>query len=197
MMDGYIQLTGVSKIYSDTAVVRLPDAVFEPGTVTNIMGPSGCGKTTLLRLVAGLETPSEGEIRRPERVAFVFQEDRLCEDFSALANIRLVTGKRYDTQYIRSQLERAGLAGFTDVPVRTLSGGMKRRVAILRALLFDAPAVLLDEAFKGLDEKLLGTVIAMVKEHTEGRTVLSVTHRHEEARLLGGRIWDMGAEDKN
>ena len=188
-----IGLKNVTKSFDGKIVLSDLTVLFPEGETTNIMGVSGCGKTTLLRLLAGLTNADGGAVEKPKSVAFVFQEDRLCEDFSAVANIRLVTGGRLSREAILRELAALGLSEDSALaPVRTLSGGMKRRVAIARAVLADAPVVLLDEAFKGLDAALRDTVIAYVRKKTQGRTVLNVTHSAEEATLLGGAIWKMG-----
>ena len=97
-------------------------------------GPSGLGKTTLLRCVAGLETPDAGAVTGvPRRLGYVFQEDRLCDNFSAVANIRLVTGRTLPEKAILQHLEELGLSDSVRLPVSQLSGGMRRRVAIARA----------------------------------------------------------------
>ena len=187
-----IGLKNVTKAFDGKTVFSDATVLFPDGETTNIMGASGCGKTTLLRLLAGLTDVDSGTVLKPKSVAFVFQEDRLCEDFSAVANIRLVTGNRLSREAILQEFAVLGLDEDSALaPVKTLSGGMKRRVAIARAVLADAPVVLLDEAFKGLDAALRDTVIAYVSEKTKGRTVLNVTHSEEEAALLGGVIWKM------
>lgn len=187
-----IGLQNVTKAFDGKTVLSDRTVLFPEGETTNIMGPSGCGKTTLLRLLAGLLEADGGTVEKPSAVAFVFQEDRLCEDFSAVANIRLVTGRKLSREAILRELATLGLEEDSALaPVKTLSGGMKRRVAIARALLSDAPVVLLDEAFKGLDTALRDSVIAYVRKKTQGRTVLNVTHSEEEAALLGGTIWKM------
>ena len=136
------------------------------------------GKTTLLRCIAGLETPDSGQITDlPERIAYVFQEDRLCDGFSAVDNIRLVTGKALGECEIRRHLEELGLAGSLDQPVRELSGGMRRRVVISRAVCFGADLLLLDEPFKGLDDEA---------RHRGAAAILCVTHDREDAAALGG-----------
>ena len=166
------------------------DFVFPEGKISSVMGPSGAGKTTLLMLIAGLSAPDAGEITGvPERVSFVFQEDRLCEDFSAVANVRLVTGKRMKDEEIREELLRLGIPEESlSQPVREFSGGMKRRVSIARAILYAPDLMLLDEPFKGLDEDLRRNVMDELLEKLRGKTVILVTHDPEEAEYMGGEI---------
>ena len=158
-----------------------------PGAVICLMAPSGRGKTTLLRCIAGLEKPESGEISDlPERIGYVFQEDRLCDGFSAVENVRLVTGKTLDEGEIRRHLEELGLAGSLDQPTRELSGGMRRRVAIARAVCFGAGLLLLDEPFKGLDAAARTQTADYILRHRKGAAILCVTHDEKDAAALGG-----------
>ena len=176
--------------------------------VTALFGHSGSGKTTLLRCVAGLERAPQGRLvvgdevwqdtgrwvpthQRP--IGYVFQEDRLCDNFSAVANIRLVTGRTLPEKAILQHLEELGLSDSVRLPVSQLSGGMRRRVAIARAVCCGPELLLLDEAFKGLDEQCRRDTVAYIRRHTAGASVLCVTHDPEEATLLGGRCIDLAA----
>ena len=184
-----IILRNVSKSFDGKAVLRNVSLDFPAGVTCCIKGRSGIGKTTLLRIIAGLLTPDEGTVEgRPEKIAFVFQEDRLCDDFSALSNIRMVTGKNRPKEEILQHLEELDLRGEAAQPVRDFSGGMRRRVALARAVCADADLLLLDEPFKGLDPELRVRVIDYVKRHTQGKTVICVTHEEAEAELLGATI---------
>lgn len=188
-----IILTGITKRFEEKAVLEDRDFRFPEGRTSCVMGPSGAGKTTLLMLIAGLSIPDAGEITGvPRRLAFVFQEDRLCEDFTAVSNIRLVTGKQLQKQEIEETLIRLGIPKESlSQPVREYSGGMKRRVSIARALLYDPQLLLLDEPFKGLDEALRLKIMDEVRERMRGRTVILVTHDPEEAEYLGGEVTEI------
>ena len=187
-----LKIKGIGKRFGDRQVLQGVSAAFPPGSVTCLMGPSGIGKTTLLRIIAGLEKPDEGTIEGvPDRIGFVFQEDRLCEEFSAVSNVRLVTGKSMPKEEIIRHLTEIGLGDSLDKPVRKYSGGMKRRVAIVRAVCCPAELLIMDEPFKGLDEKLRLEVIGYIRRHTEGKTVLCVTHEPEDAERLGGTNIEM------
>jgi len=187
----------LKKSYGEKMILHGLSLTVPGGRTTCIGGESGCGKTTLLRILAGLEPYDSGTIDGlPERIAFVFQEDRLCEDFSALSNIRLVCGSRkmrekIPDQKIREHLQELGLAEDAARPVRDYSGGMKRRVAIARAICYDADLILMDEPFTGLDELRKTEVMDYVLRHTEGKTVICVTHDPAEAEYLGGNILTM------
>ena len=162
----------ISHVYKDFGrgpVLRDVSLTVRQGETVCLMGPSGLGKTTLLLCVAGLERPESGSVTGvPERLGYVFQEDRLCGVFSAVANVRLATGRALPEAEILRHLEELGLAGSARRPVSQLSGGMRRRVAIARA-------------------------VAYIRRHTPGASLLCVTHDPEEAALLGGRCLDLSA----
>ena len=185
-----IVLTEVTRRFAENTVLLKRSFRFPEGRISCVMGPSGVGKTTLLLLIAGLLKADSGEISGvPERIAFVFQEDRLCEDFNAAANVRLVTGRSVKPQEIREALLGLGLPEESlSQPVREFSGGMKRRVAIARALLYSPELLLMDEPFKGLDEELRRKVMDEIKARFRGKTVILVTHDPEEAAYLGGDV---------
>ena len=126
----------VSKRFGEKRVLEHFSAVFAGGETTCIMGDSGCGKTTLLNLLMGFEKADGGRITGvPEHMSTVFQEDRLCEAFGAVSNIRLVLGRKVPAEWIRDHLRELGLDGDAfDKPVSEFSGGMKRRVALARAV---------------------------------------------------------------
>lgn len=190
MSDLVIQ--GLNKRFGEKRVLEAYSATIRAGRVTCVMGPSGCGKTTLLHILMGLEQADSGTITGlPERISAVFQEDRLCEDFSAVSNIRLVTGKTVSEDEIMQCLSAFGLAGSEQVPVRELSGGMKRRVAIARAVLAEGELLILDEPFKGLDEATREAVATEMKRRIAGRTVLMVTHDPAEAVLMDADVLEM------
>ena len=160
------------------------------GCVTSIMAPSGWGKTTLLRILAGLERADEGRIGGLEnkKISMVFQEDRLCGNLSAISNIRFVCSKKMPKSQIYEELKKAGLEGEELVPVRKLSGGMKRRVALVRALIVPFDVLILDEPFDGLDDQNKNRMIHYVRERSKGKTVILVTHEKKEAEAMGGEI---------
>lgn len=184
-----IVLRNLSKSYGENLVISDLNLNIKFGVTTCLMGPSGCGKTTLLRLIAGLEIPDSGEIMSEARkISYVFQEDRLSEDFSVISNIRFVVGKTMNSEDVRNLLNEFELGDVIDKPVRELSGGMKRRVAIARALSATYDLLILDEPLKGLDEKLKQHVMEVIKNHTKGKTVIYVTHDSSEADVMGARV---------
>ena len=184
-------LTNITKAYGEKVVLDGFSHAFPAGKRTCIMGPSGCGKTTLLRIILGLETTDGGTITgRPERVSAVFQENRLFEDFSALSNLAAVC-HHGDKQVMTDHLTELGLGDSLHKPVRTLSGGMKRRVAIARAVLAPGDLVVLDEPFTGLDKDTKEVVVSYLKHHTQGRTLIIVTHDPAERDALADEVLDM------
>mgnify|MGYP001168818723 CR=1 FL=1 len=185
-----IRLIGISKRYNNNMVLNQVNLTLKEGQMSCIMGPSGIGKTTLLRILMGLERPDSGEIEGMEgqRIAAVFQEDRLIEHWDAISNVKLVCDKDVSDDQIAQEFSKVDLTEYKDKPVLKLSGGMRRRVAIVRALLSPSNLVIMDEPFKGLDTALKQKVIAYVKEKTSGKTVICVTHERDEAEALQANV---------
>jgi NitT/TauT family transport system ATP-binding protein len=173
------------------------------GSFVCVVGPSGCGKTTLLRLLAGLSSPTSGEVifegerlERPRRrIGFVFQQSNLMPWRTALANIRLpleLQGRSptEQTQRARQMVELVGLAGFEDALPRDLSGGMAQRVALARALVHEPDLLLLDEPFGALDALTRERMAFELLRIWSARpvTIVMVTHSISEAILLSDRV---------
>lgn len=175
-----LEAVKLSKAFDGKPVLHAISHVFSEGSRTCLMGPSGCGKTTLLRLLMGLLAPDSGEVKsdRALRISAVFQENRLLEHLSAVSNVSLVTTASRGE--IETMLRALALYDF-NAPVSTFSGGMKRRVALCRALMATYDVLFLDEPFKGLDETTREKVIRVVNESTQGKTVILVTHARREA----------------
>ncbi|MEM8746993.1 MAG: ATP-binding cassette domain-containing protein [Actinomycetota bacterium] len=154
----------------------------EAGTTLAVMGPSGAGKTTLLRAIAGLsDDAADSMTRAADRVAVVFQDPRLLPWRTALANVELVCPD--DLERARHWLDAVGLADAADLFPAKLSGGMRQRVAVARALAFDAPLVVVDEPFASLDDATATALRDELVAHLARthRTVLWVTHSPAEA----------------
>lgn len=181
-----IIIRDLSKSFDGKPVLTHFSARLPAGQVTGLMAPSGGGKTTLLRLLLGLEPPDGGSIQglAGRKLSAVFQEDRLCQNLDPVANIRLVSPRR-SRQEVLQALAQVGLSDCVTQPVRELSGGMRRRVAILRALLADYDLLLLDEPFQGLDAATKELVLADTRRRCAGRTVLLVTHDPTELEAMG------------
>lgn len=152
--------------------------------MTCIMGKSGIGKTTLLAVLMGLVKADEGAVTEMEhkKISAIFQENRLFENLDAVTNIRITTGKS-DAE-IERFLQKMELKDIIGKPVSEYSGGMKRRVAIARALLAEYDILFMDEPLQGLDACTKEKVALMIKEQTNGKTVLFVTHEEKEAEFF-------------
>lgn len=187
----------------DLAVVKNINLSVRDGEFLTLVGPSGCGKTTILRMMAGLDFPSEGEItENGEPVTgpntdrgFVFQQYSLFPWRTVLDNVAfgpevrgVDTDKRY--QNALNYIEMVGLTGFEDSYPHELSGGMKQRVAIARALANDPLDLLMDEPFAALDvmtrHKLQEELVKIWQE--EHKTIIFVTHNVDEAVFLADRV---------
>ena len=161
-----------------------------------LWAPSGWGKTTLLRILMGLDTPTAGRVRGVGRAAAVFQEDRLCPQLTALQNVTLVlpgSEKQYNEQ-IEMDFQQLGMdAAALVLPAARLSGGQKRRTALLRALWAPSDTLLLDEPFTGMDPDTLAAAAALLRTRCGTEPVLLATHDREAIRLLGWPVIELEA----
>lgn len=161
-----------------------------------LWAPSGWGKTTLLRILMGLDTPTAGWVRGVGRAAAVFQEDRLCPQLTALQNVTLVlpsSEKQYKEQ-IEVDFQQLGMdAAALALPAARLSGGQKRRTALLRALWAPSDTLLLDEPFTGMDPDTLAAAAALLRTRCGTKPVLLATHDREAIRLLGWPVIELEA----
>ena len=174
---GYrLVLDSVSKSYGEQMVLQKLCAKYEAGRIYYLTSPSGSGKTTLFRILSGLEEADAGRVLLPIadfRYSMVFQEDRLCEEYSAVRNVEMVTGDRMLAREALLQLlEPEAL----NKPCSQLSGGMKRRVALVRAMECVSDCVLLDEPFTGMDAETKARAEGYIKEKQNGRILIIATH---------------------
>ena len=187
-----LEVKNITKSFGNAVVLDDFSYKFERGVYV-LSEPSGAGKTTLLRILCGLEVADSGTVSKsPQaKTVMMFQEDRLLENLSVRANIMLAIQahsqeqKQNARERITEALCAVGLEGTENKPVSELSGGQKRRVALLRTLFADADILLFDEPLKGLDEALKQQVIGFVKPFVESKIVIWVTHTPEEVKLLG------------
>lgn len=183
----------IKKSFEGKLVLDNFTATFPEGKTTCIMGPSGSGKTTLLNIILGLVKPDSGMIIGLEKqaCAAVFQEDRLCDEFDAITNVMIAVSAKITVQQIIDEFNKVSLVDYENKPVSNLSGGMKRRVAIVRAVLADSDILVLDEPLKGFDAKLKASMMTYLKEAVKGKTSIIVTHESEEARLLADQLVEL------
>ena len=160
-----------------------------------LWAPSGWGKTTLLRILMGLEMPTSGTVQGVGKVSAVFQEDRLCPQLTAVENVALVLPGSMD-QYkkqIEKDFQQLGLDDAAlSLPARKLSGGQKRRAALLRALWAESDTLLLDEPFTGMDPEPMKKAAALLKARCQDRNVLLATHDREAIEALGWEVIELG-----
>ena len=173
-----LRAVDLCKSYGGTAVLQ--NVSFTAGVgLMRITGSSGIGKTTLLRLLLGLEQPDSGTTNAEAfRWAAAFQEDRLLEHLDAAGNLRFALGAAYDER-AAALLDELGLGGVGNKRVRDFSGGMKRRLALARALLAPSDALALDEPFTGLDAENVGAAASCIVRAAEDKIVLLVSHGGE------------------
>lgn len=193
-----IKIKDLTKSYGSHVVLDHLNYEIEDGQKVYITGPSGCGKTTFLNILMGLES-YEGTITglQDKRMAAVFQEDRLCENLSASRNIRLPLGKltstqkKIETDRIQKDMADIGLSDCMDMTVNQMSGGMKRRVSILRCLHAQSDILFFDEPLRGLDMDNRALTLKKIQEYIQDKTVFWVTHDEQDKKDIP---WDIHIE---
>ena len=198
-----VSVKGIYKNYGDVEALRDMSLDFPKGQLTSLLGPSGCGKTTLLKIIAGLLAPNQGEVYvngqivtepGPDR-AFVFQDFALMPWASVLRNVAFglelrKVPKSEREEIARKYIKEVGLDGFENSYPHELSGGMRQRVGLARALSVDSPVLLMDEPFSAVDEqtrrKFQEDLLQLVKE--ESKTFIFVTHSIEEAVYVSDQV---------
>ena len=195
----------LTKAYGDLAVIEPLSLDVPAGQFISVIGPSGCGKTTLMRVLAGLEPPSGGDVtvdgqapataRSRKRVAMVPQQPGLLPWRTVRANARLLLDVNRastppDAADPTALLQEVGLGDFMDAYPHELSGGMQQRVALVRALALHAPLLVMDEPFAALDEITRAGMRVLLNQLVEGRgvTVFFITHSIAEAVALSDRV---------
>lgn len=194
-----IKLINIEKNFGNKKIYDKFSLNFEEGKINCILGKSGCGKSTLLNIIANLEEINSGEIIGvPEKIAYVFQEDRLIEWNSIYTNMELPLLKFYTKdereEKIKNILREVELEDYINSYPKELSGGMRQRANIARALLYNGELLLMDEPFKSLDKSSKENIIKIFKKnHLEkNNTVIMVTHDINEALSLGDNIFILG-----
>jgi len=207
-----LELQGVSKTFrtrrGNTQALQGIDMSVAPGEIVCLLGPSGCGKTTLLNIIAGLETPDGGEVRMDGRLVtgpgrdrgVIFQEAALFPWLNVHDNVAFglkVAGIPNDQRLVKVKryLQLVHLDGFERAFVHELSGGMKQRAALARALALDPEVLLMDEPFAALDAQTRDIFHGELQDiwAETGKTIIFVTHNVREAFVLGDRVLLMSA----
>lgn len=185
-----ILITDLSKTYHDVLVFSSVNFTLKDGRAYCLTAPSGRGKTTFFKILMGLEQPDSGTIigLSGRRISAVFQDDRLLEGYNALENIRFVTGKQISDAVLEDYLSRLSLQDSSHKKVCEFSGGMKRRLCILRCLLAPSDFLIMDEPFAGLDPDNKLAAIKLIRELTAGKLLLTATHDVQDAQMLGAEI---------
>lgn len=195
-----IRFDQVSFSYGDKEVLRELSFCLETGELLAVMGESGCGKTTLLHLAAGLQGPQTGEIRSDHaRVSIAFQEPRLFPWLTVRENLLSAlpqSERRAGEERLSALLAEMGLSDVEGLYPRELSGGMKSRVSLARALLYGGDLLLLDEPFSALDEKMRQELATRLRRELkkEGKTAILVTHLRAEAEAFADRVLRLPAK---
>lgn len=192
---GTVRISHVDKAYGEQQVLKDLSVTLESGAHYCLMAPSGGGKTTLLGLINRTVRLDEGSIEGvPARIGMVFQEDRLCDDYDIITNV-MITMRRYRDEaaaWVRQEALSILPEECLTKPVSELSGGMKRRCAVLRAMLSGADMIIMDEPFAGLDEENREKTAAYILRKLNGRTLLVTTHREDDMELLGAVKIELG-----
>lgn len=203
-MPAVLELRNIQKKFKDREVLKSANLELAAGEFLCVLGPSGCGKSTLLRIMAGLEAPTQGLLHwatKDPRFAFVFQEPQLLDWRNVLENTRLpleLQQQPLDVQNQKSEsaLKKVNLAGFENHFPHELSGGMKMRVSIARALSSSPQVLFMDEPFSALDEVNRFIMQKQLRElcEKENLSVVFVTHSSYEAAFLADRVLMMSTQ---
>ena len=192
-----IKIENLSFSYGKKSVIENLSLELPDRGVFALMGPSGCGKTTLLYLISGLLKAKTGKIQRDsDKIAYSFQEPRLLEQKSALENVKFVLNDKDKDKIALSFLTDLSLEAEANTLPRQLSGGMKQRVSLARALAFDGDVSLFDEPFNGLDEAIKERTAALLRKKGEDSLVILITHSADDAKLCGAQILEFSQLNK-
>lgn len=185
-----IECRELAKSFDDQLVFSHLNMHIEEGERICLMAPSGSGKTTLLRILLGLESYDSGTLINPHTssMAVVFQEDRLCDALSAVDNVALVCKPGVSRRSLRAMLCEVLPNEVLDKQVAYLSGGQRRRVALVRAFACDAHLLVLDEPFSGLDSETRSEVAQFMLRHQNNATLLVSTHGEHDHVSLHARV---------
>lgn len=182
-----MEIKNLCKTFGDKSVFDNLSLSIPEGKITFIMGESGCGKTTLLRLIASLDTDYRGEIsKKSDFISIVFQEPRLFPAISVKQNLEIIKKGTYLS--LDDILKAVELHGEESSLPENLSGGMKMRLSLARALYYNGDVFLMDEPFSALDENMKNRIIPRVFELLKGKTVIIISHDITEAEKYADNI---------
>ena len=187
-----IDIQNLSKSFDQKSILKNFSFHFEDKGLYILVGESGIGKTTLLRIIAGLELFDEGTVSGLSRCSYAFQEHRLFPWLTALENVVFSISERNDkadidkskNMLLRLQLKEDDM----NLKPDQMSGGMKQRVSLARAFLYDAPILLLDEPTKELDEKNAAIVRDLITENSKNRLVIMVSHQNIDTLIANASV---------
>lgn len=188
-----LEAKNVSFSYGGEKIIDNFSCRFESGERVCLKGASGRGKTTLLRLLCALEKPESGSVtlESGKKVGVVFQEDVLLPWLTALENVAVVSNKKSAKESAENLLREFGLGESLEKYPEELSGGMCRRVALARAVAFEPDVLILDEAFKGLDEELKADIMEKLKARFSKRLVIFTSHDENEIKRFATRVVEL------
>ncbi len=179
-------IKNLNKSFENNIIFKDANFEFSTGKITYLMGKSGIGKTTLLRIIAGLDKNYTGEVERFERLAYVFQEPRLFPSLTIGENIKIVN--QHSSVDVKEILEIVELSKCENMYPNELSGGMKTRVSIARAIYYDADVVLMDEPFSSIDQDMKNRIAPKIFNKLSNKTIIVVSHDETEAKTYSNKI---------
>ena len=182
-----MKLNNIIKSFASKRIFNNDSFEFKDNQITYIIGESGIGKTTILRMIAGLDTDFDGTINKSsDKISYVFQEPRLFPFVSVYDNIALASTSSPYT--VNDVLKLVEMENEINALPASLSGGMKMRIALARAIYNDGDIFLMDEPFSALDDDLKARILPKIFEHIKGKTVIIVSHNIEEANKYADEI---------
>ena len=184
-----LKLKNINKSFGNNEIFKDFSYDFGQKGVVFVKGASGSGKTTLLRIIAGLEKIDSGEINKNGSLSYLFQEDRLLPWLSAVENIECVLKKGDERRNNAALLlKKVGLLDYKDADISILSGGMKRRIALCRALIVEPDILLLDEPMSALDSETKAVLLKEIEQFSREHLVIFVTHQDDDINAIEGKI---------
>lgn len=181
-----MKITNLNKSFGKNIIFDNFNISFEEGKINYIMGKSGIGKTTLLRIISGLDTQFSGEIDLTGKISYVFQEPRLFPTITVLENIKIVN--EFSTTDPRTLLDELELTGCDNMFPEELSGGMKMRLSLARAIYYDPDIIIMDEPFASIDKETKDKIAEKVFKRLKNKTVIIVSHDENDAQKFADNI---------